>query len=196
MYQILLIFGKSLVSVEGQDFRRHRKVVGPSFSEKSNKLVFDESLRQAMGMMDYWASQGSNTIQDIKVQNAALDSAVLSLHVICAAGFGLPQTWQRDDQEKVKDQKLPSTHSMDVSDNQFLTFKQNMHDVLQGIRWLVAFPTWMLRNSPFKVHRSVQEAFTECVSYFEQLAEKKRQQIKLGEHDDSETSEWLYQSLW
>src|SRR4051812_1557909 len=54
-YKIVDIFGRSVVSVEGQDWKRHRKVVGPSFSEKSNKLVFEESLRQARAIMNYWA---------------------------------------------------------------------------------------------------------------------------------------------
>jgi cytochrome P450 len=89
-YKIIDIFGRSIVTIEGQDWKRHRKVVGPSFS-KSNKLVFEESLRQARGIMDFWTSQSPNSSQGVKIRNTAIDTAVLSLHVICAAGFGLPQ---------------------------------------------------------------------------------------------------------
>jgi len=54
-YRIMDIFGKSILTAEeGNEWRRHRKVVGPSFSEKSNKLVFKESLQQATRMMDMW----------------------------------------------------------------------------------------------------------------------------------------------
>ena len=84
-YKVVDIFGRSIISQEGAEWRRHRKVVGPSFSEKSNKLVFEESLRQAQSMMDSWS------YNDMKVDDAAHDTATLSLHVICAAGFGVPQ---------------------------------------------------------------------------------------------------------
>ncbi|TAQ90607.1 hypothetical protein B7494_g1078 [Chlorociboria aeruginascens] len=92
-YKVVTMFGKSMIATEGQDWRHHKKIVGPSFSEKSNKLVFEESLRQAESMMAFWASKGSNTLQDITVENTAIDTATLSLHVICAAGFGMPQLW-------------------------------------------------------------------------------------------------------
>lgn len=190
-YKVISIFGKSLVSVEGDDFRRHRRVVGPSFSEKSNKLVFEESLRQAMGMMDYWASQNSNTPYDIKVENTAIDTAVLSLHVICAAGFGLPQIWPHENPKEVTDDQAPGTRAERVSSKDFVTFKQSMQGVLRDIRWLLVFPRWMLRNSPFKVHRSVNKAFDECLSYFEQLAEVKRKEMNLGKLDNTETSKYL-----
>jgi len=100
VYKVLDIFGRSLITLEDHDWRRYRKVVGPSFSEKSNKLVFEDSLRQARGMVDYWASQYTNTPKDIQVQNAAPDAAVLGLHVICATGFGLRQIWPNE-KEKV-----------------------------------------------------------------------------------------------
>jgi cytochrome P450 len=143
-YKIINIFGRSIVTVEGQDWRRHRKVVGPSFSEKSNKLVFEESLRQAMGMMEYWAKQDADTDRDIRVRNTAVDAAVLSLHVICAAGFGLPQLWPGERKEKLEDRQFPGLSTLDLSGEHSMTFKQSMHQLLQGIRWLVAFPPWLL----------------------------------------------------
>lgn len=146
-YAIIDVFGRSIVSVEGQDWRRHRKVVGPSFSEKSNKLVFEESLRQARGMMELWASQGSNTLADIKVENTAVDTADLSLHVICAAGFGLPQLWPGESKEKLKDSPFPEAGTQEIEGGHALTFKQSIHGVVRGLRWLVIFPSWVLSMS-------------------------------------------------
>jgi cytochrome P450 len=143
-YGIIDIFGKSIVTVEGQDWRRHRKVVGPSFSERSNKLVFEESLRQARAIVEFWAAQGSNTIDDVKVKNTAPDLATLSLHVICAAGFGLPQLWPGESKEKLQDRQFPGLSTLDLSGNHSMTFKQSMHGLLKGLRWLLAFPPWVL----------------------------------------------------
>jgi cytochrome P450 len=150
-YSIIDVFGRSIVTVEGQDWRRHRKVVGPSFSEKSNKLVFEESLRQARGMMELWASQGSNTLADIKVENTAVDTADLSLHVICAAGFGLPQLWPGESKEKLKDSPFPEAGTQELEGKHALTFKQSIHGIVRGLRWLVVFPPWVLSKPTMKV---------------------------------------------
>jgi cytochrome P450 len=85
-YGLVDIFGKSILTQDGQEWRRHKKIVGPSFSEKSNRLVFEESLRQTEGMVNLWATQGKNTKVELRVVNTAEDAATLSLHVICAAG--------------------------------------------------------------------------------------------------------------
>jgi hypothetical protein len=75
-YKIVDIFGRSILTQEGLEWKRHKRVVGPSFSEKSNRLVFEESLRE------------SNTNQEMRIERLAVDTATLSFHVICAAGFG------------------------------------------------------------------------------------------------------------
>jgi cytochrome P450 len=82
------IFGRSILTSEGLEWKRHKRVVGPSFSEKSNRLVFEESLRQVEGMLDVWVSRAGNTKQEMRIGRLAVDMATLSFHVICAAGFG------------------------------------------------------------------------------------------------------------
>jgi cytochrome P450 len=42
LYAIVDIFGPSLLTTEGDDWKRHRKIVAPAFSEKSNSLVCDK----------------------------------------------------------------------------------------------------------------------------------------------------------
>lgn len=55
--------------------------------------------------------------------------------------------------------------------------------------------------SPLKAHIAVMKAHTECLAYFEELRESKKQQIGLGERDDEDTSKspcmppfrnWIY----
>jgi cytochrome P450 len=87
-YKIMDIFGRSILTQEGIEWKRHKRVVGPSFSEKSNRLVFEESLRQVEGMLDVWLSRAGNTKQEMRIGRLAVDMATLSFHVICAAGFG------------------------------------------------------------------------------------------------------------
>jgi len=148
MYKIMDIFGRSMLTSEGQEWRRHRKVVGPSFSEKSNKLVFEESLRQAEGLIALWASQGSNTIRDIKVQNPALEVAMLSLHVICAAGFGVPQLWPGESAEKLGGMGLPGFSTSELTGSHTLSFKESLTELLKGLAWFILLPTWILSIPP------------------------------------------------
>src|SRR5208282_4856086 len=56
VYGIIDIYGSSILSTEGADWRRHRKIVAPAFSEKSNALVWKESVRQAAGMLKFWST--------------------------------------------------------------------------------------------------------------------------------------------
>ena len=148
-YKIVDIFGRSILTNEGQEWRRHRKVVGPSFSEKSNKLVFEESLRQTEGMLALWGSQGTNTMKDLKVQSPAIDMAMLSLHVICAAGFGVPQLWPGENEAKLEGKGLPGFSTFELTDSHTMTLKQSLTDLLRGLFWFALFPPWMLSMFAF-----------------------------------------------
>lgn len=146
-YKIVDIFGRSILTQEGLEWKRHRKVVGPSFSEKSNKLVFEESLRQAEGMMNLWSGQGSNTKEHMRVENTAIDAATLSLHVICAAGFGVPQLWPGESEDKLQGNIVPGFNTFRLNGDHTLPFKDGLHSLLQDILWLVALPPWVLSTN-------------------------------------------------
>lgn len=147
-YKIVDIFGRSMLTQEGSEWKRHRKVVGPSFSEKSNKLVFEESLRQAEGMMGLWSQQGKNTAARMEVQNTAVDAATLSLHVICAAGFGVPQLWPGESESKLQGNVVTGFNTFQLAGDHKMPFKNSLHSLLQNILWFVALPPWFLSMYP------------------------------------------------
>jgi cytochrome P450 len=94
-YGVLRIFGESVITTEGAEWRRHRKVVAPSFSEKNHASVWTQALKQCQSMLDFWASQEGNTTDDLSVEDTQKDAKVLALHVILGAGFGVPQLWPK-----------------------------------------------------------------------------------------------------
>ncbi|KAG0652326.1 Cytochrome P450 [Hyphodiscus hymeniophilus] len=182
-YKVVDIFGRSIISLEGSEYRRHRRIVAPSFSEKSNKLVFEESLRQAESMMGLWSRQGKNTEKDMRVANTAIDAAILSLHVICAAGFGVPQVWPGESEDKLHGTIVPGFNTAQLSGGHTLPFKESLGFLMKNILWLLALPKWFLERSPFQVHKDVYRAFNETNRYFNELLELKKKQLYLGESD-------------
>lgn len=127
MYKILETFGPAILSTEGEDWKRHKKIVASSFSEKSNRLAFEESLRQVDGMVQTWKEKGGCSENDIRVDDTKVDTAVFSLHVICAAGFGVPQAWRDCDVEK------GAWGYVDGESSHQLKFKDSMPALLQSL---------------------------------------------------------------
>lgn len=151
-YDLVDIFGQSILTREGQEWRRHRKIVGPSFSEKSNKLVFEESLRQTEGMIKLWSTQGTNTRAELRVTNTSEDAATLSLHVICCAGFGVPQVWPGETEENLEEKGLQAFSKFKLTGNHTLSFKDALIQLLKHILWFVLFTPSML--SMFRIEQS------------------------------------------
>ena len=198
-YGLVDIFGKSILTQEGQEWRRHRKIVGPSFSEKSNRLVFEESLRQTESMIGLWATQGTNTKAELRVVNTSEDAATLSLHVICAAGFGVPQVWPNETEENLEEKGLQAFSKFKLTGGHTLSFKDALVSLLKHILWFVLFSPSTLsmfkqnpglpkrsadcytESSPLKIHQTTYTAFNECKMYFEELFALKKKQIELGE---------------
>lgn len=153
VYSIVDMFGPSVVTTEGETWKRHRKIVGPAFSEKSNALVWKESLRQASGMLDLWASQGNNTTDDIAVKDIAQDTATLALHVISGVGFGVKQIWDGQDESQLGDDRIEGFNTVQLKSNHKMTFKKALHVLLQNVIWMVVLPTWILSRQSFLVYR-------------------------------------------
>ena len=84
LYAVFDTFGPGLVSVNGEDWQRHRRIVNPAFREQNNKMVWEESLRQVNQMLDLRSKGDSRcaTLAEMKV-----DCHLIAMHVLSAAGF-------------------------------------------------------------------------------------------------------------
>lgn len=85
MYEIFDTFGRGVISVNGDDWQRQRRIINPAFRESVHQLVWDESLKQASQMLEARTKQhaGRGTLDDIRK-----DSVLIALHVLSCAGFG------------------------------------------------------------------------------------------------------------
>ncbi|KAF7852434.1 hypothetical protein EAF04_010974 [Stromatinia cepivora] len=197
-YKVLEVFGSNIVTTEGEEWRRHKRIVGKSFGEKSMGLVWEESIKQADGMVGVWrrrneeGGKGGNVNEDmgLKVEDAGSDTAILSLHVICVAGFGVPQLWEGEENEEVGngDRKIEGGGAPNLGLNKpvgdhTMGFKDCINLVLSSLILIVLWPQWVLKYSLIKRHIEVYKAFQETTQYLTELLEHKKKQMEAGEHD-------------
>ena len=120
-----------------------RKLWAPSFSEKSNKLVFEESLRQAEGLLQVWKAADKDGDGGGKKGFSVLDSAeqcaVLSLHVISAAGFGVPQLWPHQSEDVLEGDAMGGFGGGRLMGGHTLSLKDALQSLLKNIIFFAFF---------------------------------------------------------
>lgn len=151
MYKSLDIYGKNLVSVEGAEWRRHRKVTAPQFNEKSNAVVWKETIFQAEEMTKLWQTgdgtkanghaNGKSSSLGHLISELSKDTMRLSLHVISRAGFGVRCLWPgATDAEKVEGSMdsnvIPQGHEM--------SYTNSLETLLHRVLALLLLPDWLL----------------------------------------------------
>ena len=96
-----------MIKVEPQDWPRHRKATGPPFGEPRMGLVWNESIRQAKQMLEYWRTNPDirHTLKDVKR---------FSLHVLSATGFGKSYSYDPTTDETPKDGSLTYKESLSL----------------------------------------------------------------------------------
>ena len=74
MYKVLSFFGQNIVIVDGDMHRRHRKTVGPAFSETNNAYVWDQTL----AVCDQWFADIDERIEQSGTGSTVETDVVLS----------------------------------------------------------------------------------------------------------------------
>ena len=119
MFKVVKIYGDNVVSTEHDEvgvsvferkslthlrqWKRHRKIGAPAFSERNNSMVHRETTRIVLNLFEAWKSEGM--IDVVIVSNMADVTVELALQVIAAAGFGY-------DVARKDDGHLPEGHTM------------------------------------------------------------------------------------
>ena len=148
MYRNIDIFGKSLVSSEGQAWRQHRKITSPPFTEKNNHIVWDESLRQARNMLKGWEIASNS--QSPTLTMVAKDATRLSLNVISKAGFGISLIWPGVEEPPTGEEKLKGKAVMDESlANTWHTmpYSEALTEFVSHLLGVALIPHWLLSMS-------------------------------------------------
>lgn len=126
-YKILNLFGKNVVTTESEEWRKHRKIVAPGFSEKVFDLVWNTTAQIFFEMLDdqEWDKLGPGQVA--RVDDVPELILRLTLGVLATASFGAPLQWKVDTA-----QNLANGHRM--------SFADAITGVSANIIWLLLVP--------------------------------------------------------
>jgi cytochrome P450 len=89
VYGFLNIFGSNIVTTNGTEWKRHRKVTAPYFGENSNENVFKCTTLIIDEMCADWESKGLDTPKDI-----SMSMYEVALTVVSGVAFGKQLPWK------------------------------------------------------------------------------------------------------
>nr|BAL05139.1 cytochrome P450 [Phanerodontia chrysosporium] len=169
LYELVNIFGRNIVTTEGDEWKRHRKIVAPAFSERNCELVWEETLHVMIGLFnDVW---GSDSI--ITLDNAFDITMPISLFVVAASAFG---------------RRIPWTEGGLAPPGHHMSFKEALHIVSTGTVIKAVLPKWLLNLGPSQYIREVRDAFREMEAYM-------REMVTENMLDDTKSRRDLFSSL-
>ncbi|KAI1786708.1 cytochrome P450, partial [Ganoderma leucocontextum] len=163
-YAVMRVFGTNLLATEGDEWKHQRKIVAPAFSERNNRLVWDETVRVLEDLFqNEW---GPREVVDV---NHIMDITVpITLLVIGVAGFGRRISWNED--------KIPPA-------GYTMTFKDALYEVSHRLLWRLLFPEWMLRWGTSTM-RNLLRANKELEKYLVEMIEARRSAAVKEERND------------
>lgn len=178
-YVVLNLFGKNLVSTEGPEWRAHRKVASPGFSEHNNQMMFRESINQAHGMIGHWFKEG-NEKSSLTIKSLPQDTMRVTLNALSAVAFGVRLLWPG---EKLQGEVAKGMiYYPDVpTEGHTLSFQRSLEQLLQHLFLILIMPKVILRYAPFKVCRDALEAYNNYKGYCDEMLEKKTAAVEAGE---------------
>ncbi|VDC04500.1 unnamed protein product [Peniophora sp. CBMAI 1063] len=162
-YEVVSFFGGNIVATEGEEWKRHRKICAPAFSERNNKLVWDESVRVVLELIDgVW--KRADTLSTDHVLELTVQ---ITLFVISAAAFG---------------RHMSFTEETEVPSGFRIGFKDALRIVSENVFIKLAVPNRLMGFS--RRLREVDQAFSELEKYMlEMIYTRKHAGATEGHHD-------------
>ncbi|TPX73527.1 hypothetical protein CcCBS67573_g05207 [Chytriomyces confervae] len=158
LYGSLDAFGKNVLTTERDEWRRHRKIAAPTFSEQNNALVHESSITIAQGMFAAWDKNSvtsSNGTQCSRV-DVASDMMEFALSVISSAAFGIDIPWHTEPDHSEFRQGFQ------------ISFRQALEIVVNQIQIWIVIPK-ILFLLPIKYLQDMKKGFDEFEKYLDRI---------------------------
>lgn len=178
LYGLLDLFGKNIVTTEGDIWKLHRKITAPAFTDATHRLVVEQSISSVNNMINSWVNRypivDTKNGKGYKV-NVNYDTMQMTLSVISAAGFGVELDWNVD-QDLVMESSLPNGHA--------LSFQKSLEIVSLKSLPRLALPklAFKLLGPMFPALKEIDQGFIEFEKYIHEFVETGKQQLQTLSH--------------
>jgi hypothetical protein len=180
------LYGPTLASSEGEQWRLYRKITTPFFNTKTYQMVWKESLDKADRLSVQWSSR-ETYITDVKGEVMSK----LNLRVIAKVFYNEELQYNQSDATK---DVAPPGH--------LLTFSESINAVLSNLSTIFGLPKWLLglrtdcvvqiwtvltrllAKSPFKSHQHAYLGFLEWRQYMHEMRDSVRLRLEKAEHKE------------
>ncbi|EGO26311.1 hypothetical protein SERLADRAFT_360657 [Serpula lacrymans var. lacrymans S7.9] len=176
-YEPLNYYGKNIISTEMSEWKRHRAIAAPAFSEANNALVWTETLRiitdwfnQLDATQRTEKSASNNAFSDLAIE---VVSPMATLLITSAAGFGRRVSWEDDSAAPASGYTLTLRSAVITAVENFF-FRMLTPDWFPAISSIVKVPFLSAR-----VH-ATQQAFEELGRYMLELVSSARASVVEG----------------
>ncbi|KAH9480259.1 Cytochrome P450 monooxygenase 124 [Psilocybe cubensis] len=161
--KFLTFFGNNIGTVNGEEWKRHRKISAPTFSDRNNRLVWDETILIMESLFsDVWKNKDV-----VSVDHFVDLTLAIAIFVISVAGFGKKVSW-------LNDTIIPDGHKM--------TFKDSLHITCTDVIFKLLFPDWILDHGTRRM-KNTRIAFDEMKVYMSEMIQDRRLSDKVERHD-------------
>ncbi|KAI8808385.1 cytochrome P450 [Cladochytrium replicatum] len=158
MYKILRIYGNNLVTTEGEEWKRHRRVTSPHFNEKNNAYVHESTLRTLEGVFSKWKSDNlahGTDETEVDVHNVMFRVA---LSVISDAAFGVQFDFHGEGY-------VPTGYTY--------SFQASLEVLALHLVEYIVYPKWVLKL-PFQYLRKIDVGFADFYRHMRDLVSRAR----------------------
>ncbi|KAK3995136.1 cytochrome P450 [Cladorrhinum sp. PSN332] len=181
MYRILAIFGDNVLTTEGPEWRRHRKLTAASFNEKNAASTFSESIKQTQGLLSTWfGSEGEEKGTTKTISSLEHDTLVWALNIISYVGFGLRLLWPGQKMPTDVDSNMAKYSSFEPLAGHTMTFSDSIAETLEKIVAIMLVPLPILRFLPFKLTRTAYAARNNYLQYMREFLQDKAKEAQGG----------------
>jgi len=201
-YQAINVYGRNVVTTEGEEWKRHRRVSQPAFSERNNKLVWNAATNTMNELFeDVWGIQKT----EVRVDNLLDVTVRVALIILSIAGFGKDMNWKSDseslsesnskDTDSPAASPTPDTHNTQrkSTTKHTISFTQSLVLISTHIVMNIAVPTW-LKFITSKT-REVKRAAEELGSYMDEIINARIEEGASGSSSISTTRGDLLSNL-
>ncbi|KAK4700727.1 hypothetical protein P7C70_g5514, partial [Phenoliferia sp. Uapishka_3] len=168
IYQVVCAWGNNLVASENAEWKRHRKIVAPTFNEANNRLVWRECLRTCdewFAIMDESVGgEEGKLYDDLDITASTMRLALL---VISSAAFGKALPWV--DQPLGKEDKTGHT----------MTFGRSLAGLMEEFVIRILAPNWAY-YLPIEKLQKTDAYYREFETYMKEMIAERRAEMSGG----------------